>query len=424
LINGQRQNQVQRVVQRSVLVQQLSFWLGSIGEALKLLIQKTTPMDGNGLDTPMKKLIGIFTGFLMLASTAVGAATPPAKVLKAGHVLAADTPQGRGMRKFSELVEEQSKGRIRVEVHSSGKLGDDMSMVNALRQGTQDIASPDTSTLARFVKDFSVVNYPFTFLNESQADHVLDGPWGTQVMGALPAHGLVGLAFWENGFRHLTNSQRAITSMTQVKGIRMRTMQNQMLIDSFNELGFNAVPLPFPQVFQALADKEVDGQENPLPTILSNRFYEVQQHLTLSRHVYSAFSLLISKATWDAFAPADQAILAAAAIGARDFQRQVNRQVTAAALEQLQISGMRVTTIDIREAQAVRRRLRSVLERYNKDIGEGSVIAMYVALGQWRADAPVGQKLTQIKPAAKVAPLPPAASPPPVRIATQLAARG
>jgi len=258
-------------------------------------------------------------------------------------------------------------------------------MVIALQKGTQDITCPDSSTLAKQVRDFSVINYPFTFLGEKEADHILDGPWGQELLGALPATGLVGLAFWENGFRQLTNSKRAITNMAQVKGIRMRTMQNQMLIDSFTELGFEAVPMAFPKVYPALAAKEVDGQENPLPTILSSKFYEVQQHLTLSRHVYSAFVLLISKQTWDTLAPAERALLAAAAQEARDYQRNLNREATAAALEQLKKLGMQVTSIEVRDAELLRRRLRPVLDKYNKEVGERAVIAMYVALSQLRA---------------------------------------
>jgi TRAP-type transport system periplasmic protein len=376
----------------------------------------------------MKMLIALWIAALAVLVGPARAATE-ARLLKAGIGLNADTPQGRGLRKFAELVEARSQGRIRIELFAGGKLGDDLTMVNALRQGTQDITCPDSSTLARIVKDFSVVNYPFTFLDETEADHVLDGAWGSQVMSALPANGLVGLAFWENGFRHLTNSQRAITNLTQAKGLRMRTMQNQMLIDSFTELGFDAVPMPFPKVYAALADKQVDGQENPLPTILSSRFYEVQQHLTLSRHVYSAFVLLISKATWDSLAPADQSAVAAAAIEARDFQRRVNREVTAAALEQLKKLGMRVTSIDVRDAETVRRRLRSVLEKYNKEIGEGSVISMYVALSQWRAgtvqqaNQAAREAPALAKPSSAPAPAPSRAAPAaigPVRTATAL----
>ena len=207
----------------------------------------------------------------------------------------------------------------------------------------------------------------------------------------------------------------------------MRTMQNQMLIDSFTTLGFNAVPMPFPKVYQALADKQVDGQENPLPTILSSRFFEVQRHLTLSRHVYSAFVLLISKSTWESLTPSDREIVANSAADARTFQRAVNREVTSAALEQLKKLGMQVTSIDVREAESVRRRLRSVLERYNKDIGERSVIAMYVSLGQWRTNH--GAPPSAVAPAAEAAPsraLPPTMTPSPslFQPAGTLTARG
>jgi TRAP-type transport system periplasmic protein len=325
--------------------------------------------------------------FVVASAAAAFSVVAPAapRVLKAGIGLNADTPQGRGMQRFAELVAERTQGRIVVDLHTGGRLGDDVKMVGALQEGTQDITCPDSSTMARLVKDFSTINYPFTFINEREADHILDGEWGREVLEALPKHGLIGLAYWENGFRHLTNSKRAIENLNQVKGIRIRTMQNQMLIESFNALGFEAVPMPFPKVYPALADREVDGQENPLPTILSSRFYEVQQHLTLSRHVYSAFVLLVSKATWDSLSASDRTIVAAAAREARDYQRRLNRETTAAALDQLKRQGMQVTTIDLRDAETVRRRLRPVLERFNREIGQRVVISMYVALSRLRA---------------------------------------
>ena len=216
-------------------------------------------------------------------------------------------------------------------------------------------------------------------------DAILDGEWGQQLLTRLPESKLVGLAYWENGFRHLTNSKRPISSFSQSQGVRLRVMQNPMLIDSFKQMGFDAIPMPFPSVYSALASKEVDGQENPLPTILSSRFYEVQPYLTLSRHVYSAFVLLVAKPTWDSLGAADQQVVAQAAREGRDYQRKLSREMTASALQQLKAKGMRVESIDVREAESVRRRLRDVLDGYNRDIGEGAVIAMYVALSQLRA---------------------------------------
>lgn len=316
-------------------------------------------------------------------------AAPPAqqRVLKAGVGLNADTPQGLGLQHFAHLVERRSEGRLKIELHAGGALGDDLKMVSQLQAGEQDITCPDSATLAKTVKAFSAINYPFTFVNEREADRILDGAWGARQLSQLDAHGLVGLAYWENGFRHITNSKRALPTLSAASGLRLRTMQNQMLVDSFKALGFEAVPMPFPKVYAALADKAVDGQENPLPTILSSRFYEVQQHLTLSSHVYSVFVLLFSKRTWDSLPPHDRLLLRQAAAEARDYQRRMNREVTLAALQQLKAKGMQVTSIDTRESERTRYRLARVLDRYNREIGEGSVIDMYLELSRLRAAA-------------------------------------
>ena len=314
-----------------------------------------------------------------------GASAKPPTVLRAGIGLNTDTPQGLGLQHFAHLVERRSEGRLKVELHAGGALGDDLKMVAQLQAGQQDIACPDRATLAKRVKAFSAINYPFTFLSEREADRILDGAWGQRQLSQLSAYGLVGLAYWENGFRHMTNNKRALPTMVAGSGLRMRTMQNQMLVDSFMALGFEAVPMPFSKVYAALADKEVDGQENPLPTILSSRFYEVQRHLTLSSHVYSAFVLLFSKRTWDSLTPADQRLLQQAAVEARDFQRRMNREVTLAALQQLKAKGMQISTIDARESERIRQRLARVLDSYNRQIGEGSVIDMYLELSQLRA---------------------------------------
>lgn len=322
---------------------------------------------------------------LALVGGSAGAQPATARTLSAGIGLNADTPQGLAMQKFAEFVQIRSQGRIRISLAAGGKLGDDVKMVEALQAGRQDITCPDSSTLATLMPDFSAINYPFTFLNEAEADHILDGDWGQQLLARLPAKKLVGLTFWENGFRHLTNSRQAFSNLHQTAGMRIRVMQNPMLIESFRQMGFSPVPMAFPQLYAALKNREVDGQENPLPTILSSRFYEVQPYLTLSRHVYSAFVLLIARSTWDSFSAADQHLLSEAARDARDYQRKLNREMTAAALEQLKARGMQVSTMDVREAESVRRRLREVLDKYNHDIGEVTVISMYVALSQWRA---------------------------------------
>lgn len=326
---------------------------------------------------------------LSLLPHVVLAAAP--KVLKLGISLNGESVEARAMQFLAQRVEAQSQGRLRIEVTPGGKLGDDVSMIKAMQAGTQDMGGPDGSTLASLVKEFSVISYPFTFINETETDAILDGHWGQSLMAKLPAQGVVGLAFFENGFRQITNSRRPLSTVSDFQGVKLRTMQNQMLVDSFARLGFEAVPMPFPKVYDALSKQEVDGQENPLPTILGSRFYEVQKYLTLSRHVYSVHVLLIGAKTWDSLSTDDQKLLQAAAIEARDFQRRLNRTENASALTALKDKGMQITEISRSDAERIRTRLRDVLDKYNRDIGGASVLEMYVELSRLRTKEAFGK---------------------------------
>jgi tripartite ATP-independent transporter DctP family solute receptor len=326
---------------------------------------------------------------LVLLTTTVGSlsaqtASGKAQTLRVGIGLSAESVQGRAVQDFAARVEKYSQGALRIELHAGGKLGNDHTMVKALQEGTQEMTAPDSSTLSSLEKSYSAINYPFTFLSELEADTILDGPWGTRLLERLPAHGLIGLAYWENGFRQMTNSKKVLSSAADFEGVRMRTMQNPLLVDSFKRLGFDAVPMPFPQVYEALKTQTVDGQENPLPTILSSRFYEVQKYLTLSRHVYSAHVLLVSKKVWDGLSPAYQEALKKAAVESRDVERRWSREGSDAALAELKAKGMTVTSIPRADSERIRNRLRDVFDKHNKDIGAGTMLDLYVELGRMR----------------------------------------
>ena len=288
------------------------------------------------------------------------------------------------MQDFAARVKGYTKGRLQIELQAGGKLGNDLSMIKLLQAGTLEMTAPDSSTLAPWVKGFSAISYPFTFLNESEADAILDGLWGTRLLQQLESHGLVGLAYWENGFRHMTNSRRPLLNVTDFQGVRMRTMQNPLLVDSFRRLGFEAVPMPFPQVYEALKTKTVDGQENPLSTIVSSRFHEVQSHLTLSSHVYSAHVLLMSKKVWVQLSTGEREALQKAANEARDQQRLWSRDSNVSALAELRAKGMKIATIPRAESERIRNRLRDVFEAHNAQIGIGAILDLYVQLGQLR----------------------------------------
>jgi tripartite ATP-independent transporter DctP family solute receptor len=336
------------------------------------------------------RLATLLAAWLVGASAASAPAAAEPRTLNVGIGLPADSVQARAVRDFAVRVKDYSGGRLVVQLHAGGLLGNDLSMIQALQQGRLSMTVPDSSTLASMEKAFSVINYPFTFLTEAEADTVLDGPWGTRLLQSLPAHGLIGLAFWENGFRHMTNNRRPLQSSADFAGLRMRTMQNPMLVDSFRALGFDAVPMPFTQVFQALRNGVVDGQENPLTTIVSSRFHEVQSHLTLSGHVYSVHVLLLSRDVWDSLGDDDRAAIRRAATETRDLQRRWSRAGSAAALAELKARGMQVSLIPAAEGERIRRRLRDVFERHNRDIGVHTVLELYVALSRMRAQSDAG----------------------------------
>jgi len=230
---------------------------------------------------------------LALAATILAALAAPVSaqikdhVFKVGIGLNEDHPQAQAVKYFAEQLAAKSGGKLVAKLYASGSLGNDVSMTSALRGGTLEMTVPDTSTLMSLIKPFGVLNLPLTFNNEQEADAVLDGPFGQKLLAKLPEKGLVGLGYWENGFRHVTNSRRPITKADDLVGLKLRVIQSPLFLDTFSALGANATPMPFTELYSAMEQAAVDGQENPAATILSSKFYEVQKHMVLSRHMYT-----------------------------------------------------------------------------------------------------------------------------------------
>jgi tripartite ATP-independent transporter DctP family solute receptor len=226
-----------------------------------------------------------------------------------------------------------------------------------------------TATLVGITREMALWDTPFLFNNAKEADVILDGPIGQKVMDKLQPKGLVGLAYWENGFRNLTNSKRPVTRMEDLEGIKLRVMQNNVYLDSFKTLGANAVPLPFSELFSALETKTVDGQENPYNTILSSKFYEVQKYLSVTNHVYSPWIVLVSRKWWDGLSKDEQKILSDAARASRDFERKDTRDEGARALADLKAKGMQVNELPAAEAARMRDKLAKVNGTIAADVG-------------------------------------------------------
>lgn len=318
----------------------------------------------------MKKL-SLCASLVVLATTfCLGAATAQEIKAKFGTSNPESHPQTLGARKFADIVDKKSNGRIKITVYSAAQLGSDQQMQAALRGGTQEFTAPSTATLANLVKEFGVFGLPFAFDNEKHADAVLDGPFGQKILAKLLERDLVGLAYWENGFRNFTNSRRPVSKIEDLSGLKVRTMQNNMYIDMFNGMGANSVPMPVNELFTALETKAVDGQENPFTVVYAQKFYDVQKYLATTRHAYDVLVMIASKKFWDKLSDADRKLMQEAAQEAKEFQRKTSRELNVKAREDLVKAGMQVTDFSDAERQKMREKLQAVTAKYRGIVGE------------------------------------------------------
>jgi tripartite ATP-independent transporter DctP family solute receptor len=307
------------------------------------------------------------------------------RLIRFGYGLNEQSNQGRAVKLFAEQVEKASGGKMKVRAIGAAALGPDTQMQQALIGGAQEMMVGSTATLVGITKEMALWDTPFLFNNAAEADAVLDGPVGQKVMAKLQEKGLVGLVYWENGFRNLTNSRRAVTKMEDLDGIKLRVMQNNVYLDSFKLLGANAVPLPFSELFSALETKTVDGQENPFNTILSSKFFEVQKYLSITNHVYSPWIVLVSKKWWDGLSAAEQKVLLDAAIASRDFERRDTREEASHALADLKAKGMQVNELPASEVARMRGKLAKINAGIGDNVGQDLWHETQAALDKLRA---------------------------------------
>ncbi|MBP6900348.1 MAG: TRAP transporter substrate-binding protein [Burkholderiaceae bacterium] len=290
-----------------------------------------------------------------------------------------DHPTGAGVAKMAACVQAKSGGKMKITPYWDNQLGNDNTATQSVRSGTIDMVLPSTAPLVPMLPELGVLDLPFLFNSEAEADAVLDGKAGDWFNAKLPAVGLVNLAYWENGFRNATNNKRPISRIEDFGGLKMRVMQNPVYIDTFKELGANAVPMAFSEVYSGLETKTVDGQENPLALIDNMKFYEVQKYLSLTRHSYAALMMLMSKKVWDGLSPQEQGALKACAIEGRDEERKVSRAKAGALLDGLKSKGMQVNDIPPAEMQRIRDKVKVVWDRQAKTIGAE---AMELVMGE------------------------------------------
>jgi tripartite ATP-independent transporter DctP family solute receptor len=305
--------------------------------------------------------------------------------LRLGAATPKDHPMMQGVLTMTQCTAAKTGGKMKVQGFSDGVLGNDAQMVSAARTGTLDMVNSSSSPLASVVPELGVFDLPFLLNNTKEADALFDGKVGDWFSAKMQPVGLVNLTWWENGFRHTTNSKRPITKVDDFSGIKLRVMQNKVYIDSFNALGANAVPMAFTEVYSALETKTVDGQENPYLNIQNMKFYEVQKFLTLTKHSYSTNMLLVSKKVWDTLTPQEQGVVKECAIQSRDAVRKANRDKEDASLAFLKSQGMAVNEIAGPEMMRIRDKTKPIYESAAKSIGAEAMTQVFDELKRIRA---------------------------------------
>ena len=303
---------------------------------------------------------------LLLAAHAVAVAADPIK-LGIGWPSPMIGPHGAGAKAFADELERLAPGRFKVGFFPGGALGGEREMVEGVQLGTLEMAIHGTAVLGNFVPDMLVLDVPFLFRDTAHARAVLDGPIGAELRDKMKARGLLGLTFGEIGFRHVTAAKRAINTPDDMKGLKIRTMENPIHLAAFRALGALPTPMSWTEVMTGLQQGTIDGQENPVSILVASKMWEVQKHVTLTRHVFTPISFTMSPAFFNKLSPADQENVRKAALVGRDANRKYVEDADANGVAEMKKQGMQV--VEQVDSAAFRDRMAAVYAQYNDRFG-------------------------------------------------------
>lgn len=270
---------------------------------------------------------------------------------------------------LKEKLEENSDGKFKVDLKVAGELGEDREIIEAMQMGEVHLASPSPAALGGFNKSVAILDMPFLFADRETAYSVLDGDPGKMILTNLEESGFKGLGYFENGFRNVTNNVKPIESIEDIKGLSIRTMQNQTHIEAWKLLGANPTPMAFGELYTALQQGTVDGQENPFGLILANKFYEVQKYITVTNHVYAPNVVITNKAFIEGLPEDLQEVFVNAVNEAIDYNRQLAQEEETTAREALEAEGMEVYEFSKEDLQKMQEIVEPVYDKFKDDIG-------------------------------------------------------
>jgi tripartite ATP-independent transporter DctP family solute receptor len=331
-----------------------------------------------------KVLAAAIAAVAMLAAGSASAQVQE-RTIRWGHLNNTDHPVSMGVQKFAEILAAKSGGKLKVREFAASQLGNEMQQQSALRGGTQEMLSASTTSLASVVKEFGLLDFPFLFSTNAQADALVAGPFGQAMIDTLPEKDLIGLGYWGLGFRNATNSSRSIAKLEDFAGLKLRVIPNPVFLETFKALKANPVPMNFGELYTALENKTVDGQENPYTVILSNKFYEVQKYVSATNHAYTQNILLVSKKFWDKLSPEEQKMMREAVAETRQYQREQTRIQAEKALSELKAKGMTFNEIAPAEYARMQEATKAVAEKFSADFDQAKVKLFNAELARIRS---------------------------------------
>jgi len=322
----------------------------------------------------VKKFLVCTAAMFTAATLFIGSASAaPIKMKIASVVPETQSTHVAAAKVLKPLIEKNSKGRISVELYPNGQLGGggDRQQIESVQMGTLQMCVPAVAALSGFESRFQVFDLPFLFANKKAAYKALDGPLGVKLNGYLPRLGLINLGYGENGFRMVTNNRGPVTKPSDLKGLKIRTMENPIHMATFRALGANPTPISFGELYTALQQKTVDAQENPSPLIYTSKFYEVQKFCSLTGHVYAATAFLVNKGWYEGLPKDLQKVIADAVAAYRTEQRKLSDKQDKEMLESLRKSGMKINEITPAEKKEFINTTASVYNEFAKTVPDG-----------------------------------------------------
>ncbi|MDP0928697.1 DctP family TRAP transporter solute-binding subunit [Paracoccus onubensis] len=326
-----------------------------------------------------KSLIGILAAILVVS--AAHAQEINNHTIKFAATGQEGTPPVLGMHIFAEKLAERSGGKLNARVFANGVLGGDVQVLSSLQGGVVEMMVWNAGNMITQDQNFGILDLPFIYQDVEVVDQLLDGEVGTFLIDKLPEHGVIGLAFWEQGFRMLSNNRHEVKTLEDISGLKVRVQQNPLLVDMWAALGANPTPMAVTELYTALETGAVDGQESTAPFNYGSKYYEVQQYLSNTRHNYNPQIVLIGKPFWDKLTPDEQAMITEVARETAIEQRQISRDAQISALEAIREAGNTVTEIEPAELQRMKDAVRPVIAKYSATFDPELTKTVFDAVG-------------------------------------------